>query len=129
VRYRLARPAEEGGRGLSEEDAEARARAYTAGTFLSGGAFRIEPAAPEDLAAAAKGGCGLSLEDALEHQVWLRARMGHAAPTLFVTRDRDFEQGVHPARVLEQLAASGWPITPPAGRPVSSGDEGSSATS
>jgi hypothetical protein len=47
----------------------------------------------------------LSFEDALEFQAYQQARSGSAGPTMFVTRDGDFGEGVHPAHVVRTY---GW---------------------
>lgn len=46
----------------------------------------------------------LSLEDALEWQVYQQARTQPAKPQWFVTRDVDFPEGVRPEAVLEAIA-------------------------
>jgi hypothetical protein len=107
VRYRLTRAAEEGGRGLPEDAAEAVARKHMVDTFLSGGAFRFVILGPVDFLGATREAGALSLEDALELRAYHRARRGGAAPTMFVTRDRDFSEGVLPSRVVEELEAAG----------------------
>ena len=106
VRYRLQRPPEEGGQGAGEGEAEDRARRYLEETFYRGGAWRLVPvdaltfgrvvAAPDR---------HLSLEDALEFQAYQQARTERAGPTMFVTRDTDFPEGVHPTHVAR---AQGW---------------------
>ncbi len=104
VRYRLMRPPEEGGRGLSPEDAEARARDYTRQTFYDGGAWRfvqLDAAAFSRVVTGASG--SLSLEDAMEFQTYQQERVARAGPTLFATRDTDFPEGVHPAHVVKAL--------------------------
>ncbi len=106
VRYRLQRPAEEGGRGLSPEEAEVVAREHIVRTFFATGAWRVIPFdAPAFARIARAPAAGLSLEDALEFEAYQSARGGSAGPTLFATRDTDFPEGVHPASLLR---AWGW---------------------
>ena len=101
VRYRLQRPPEDGGRGAGDTEADGRARAYLEETFYGGGAWRfvhLDPQAFGRVVAALDR--HLSLEDALEFQSYQQARSGKAGPTIFVTRDTDFPEGVHPTHVV-----------------------------
>lgn len=106
VRYRLQRPADEGGREASEAEAEETARAYVRTAFFGGGAWRFIPLDPASVAkVVTRDDTALSLEDALEFQAYQQARSGKAAPAWFVTRDTDFPEGVHPAHLASEL---GW---------------------
>jgi hypothetical protein len=106
LRHRLMRPVDEGGREMAEDEAEEIARRYVQVAFSGRGAWRIHSL---DVAAfgriVASGGNGLSLEDALEFQTYQLARAGTAGPTMFVTRDNDFPEGVHPTYVAREC---GW---------------------
>jgi hypothetical protein len=86
------------------EEAEVLARAYTKDVFYGGGAWRaVRLDAPGfgRLIVAPPG--ALSLEDAMEFQTYQQERVARAGPTLFVTRDTDFPEGVHPAHVVRTL--------------------------
>ncbi len=104
VRYRMQRPVEEGGRGAGEAEADAHARAYVEATFYGGGAWRFVTLDPSSFGrvVAAKDR-KLSLEDALEFQAYQQTRTGKAGPTMFVTRDTDFPEGVHPTHLAKTL--------------------------
>jgi len=103
VRYRLNRPSDDGGRGASEEEAEARARGYVQETFYRGGAWRFLHLDPQAFGRVVAGQAGaLTLEDALEFQTYQHARVGRGGPTMFATRDTDFPEGVHPTHVMRQ---------------------------
>ncbi len=108
VRYRLQRPTDDGGRGASDAEAEDRARAYVEATFYREGAWRVVPLDAQAFArvVAAKDRL-LSLEDALEFQCYQQARIGKAGPTMFVTRDTDFPEGVHPTHVVRAQGLGG----------------------
>jgi len=104
VRYRLQRPPEEGGRGLSEQESDSLARAYAKEVFYGGGAWRfvhLDALGFGRLVVSSAG--ALSLEDAMEFQTYQQERTGRAGPTMFVTRDTDFPEGVHPAHVVRAL--------------------------
>ncbi len=100
VRYRLQRPTEEGGRGAGEVEADAQARAYIESTFYGEGAWRFVVLDAQVFGRVVVAtGRQLSLEDALEFQAYQQARKGKAGPTMFVTRDTDFPEGVHPTHL------------------------------
>lgn len=106
VRYRLERPAAEGGRDLDPAEADRIARQHVAATFFGRGAWRIVALdAPVFRRVASAPPGDLSLEDALELQAYQQARAGKAGPTLFVTRDTDFVEGVHPNDLVREW---GW---------------------
>ena len=106
VRHRLMRPLAEGAREISDVDAESLARRHVRKTFYSGGAWRVV-----SLDAATFGKVmseereSLPLEDALEFGACQLARSRTAGPTMFVTRDAHFPEGVHPDHVARQV---GW---------------------
>jgi hypothetical protein len=106
LRHRLMRPAGEGGRELPEAEADAIARKHVCETFFEGGAWRIQPL---DCVALGRvitsGDRALSVEDALEFQTYQAARAERAGPAMFVTRDTDFPEGVHPTHVAREC---GW---------------------
>ncbi|MCW8138121.1 MAG: hypothetical protein KIT58_04380 [Planctomycetota bacterium] len=106
VRHRLARPRSEGGRGAEEHEAEARARDHVASTFLRGAWRIVTLSATEFLDVARNPDPRLSLEDALEFKAYQVARSRRGGPSLFVTRDTDFPEGVHPNSVVRSF---GWP--------------------
>ena len=106
LRYRLTRPRGQGGLDMAEPEAERLAREHIARTFYGGGAWRVITAASRDLKALIAEGTGeLSLEDALEFQAYQSARAATAGPTMFVTRDKDFPEGVHPHHLARE---HGW---------------------
>ena len=97
IRYRLELPVDERGKALSSWEADRIARRHIAETFYAGGAWRVIVLDPQTFARVATRAAGeLSLEDALEFQAYQQARSGKAGPTIFVTRDTDFLEGVHP---------------------------------
>ena len=106
LRHRLMRPAVEGGRDASEDAAELTARQFVQEVFCAGGAWRMicldAGAFKQTLSEPCE---GLSLEDALEYSAYQAARVGKAGPTMFVTRDTHFPEGVHPAFVARDF---GW---------------------
>lgn len=105
VRHRLVRARAEGGREAEEQAAEARAREHVASTFLRG-AWRVVALSPAELLEVVRHpDPRLSLEDALEFKTYQVARSTSGGPTMFVTRDADFPEGVHPAAVAREL---GW---------------------
>lgn len=103
--HRLARPAGEGGAGLTPEAAEQRARRYTGELFFGrGGLWNVLPWTEDAFAACALEGRlpELSLEDALEVHLFARAKAEHGA-ALFVTADQGilrYGEAVHPDRVV-----------------------------
>ena len=103
VRHRLMRPRGQGGLDMAELEAEHLAREHIQRTFYGGGAWRVVAADSRDLKALIQEGTGeLSLEDALEFQAYQSARTATAGPTMFVTRDSDFPEGVHPHYVARE---------------------------
>ena len=107
VRYRLQRPPEEGGRGPPRRRRSGRPAPTWRPRSTGGGAWRfvgldaagVRPPLRLDRRRRS------ALEDALEFQTYQRARTGRAGPTMFVTRDTDFPEGVHPAHVARER---GW---------------------
>jgi hypothetical protein len=105
VGHRLARPPEDGGKGMDPGPAEAEARRYTAGLFFDrNGLWNLIPYGEEQIRACARGEAfpGLSFEDALEAHLYGLAR-AEAVIDLFVTADAHVlqqAQGVHPAHVV-----------------------------
>ncbi len=91
---------------MPEDEAEAIARKYIQTTFAGRGAWRIHSLDAATFGRiVASGNTGLSLEDALEFQTYQLARARTAGPTMFVTRDSDFPEGVHPTYVAREF---GW---------------------
>jgi len=103
VRHRLTRPATEGGRELPEDQAEALAHEFVEKTFYGGGAWRIVSLDAVMFGKMVVSEEELSLEDALEFQAYQLTRAGKAGPTMFITRDEDFPEGVHPIRVAQEF--------------------------
>lgn len=106
VRHRLVRSKAEGGRELPEEEAEAAARELIQRTFYRGGAWRVlslDASTFRSVVSASR--ADLSVEDALEFQAYQLARAKKAGPTMFVTRDGHFPEGVHPSSLAREL---GW---------------------
>lgn len=104
VRHRLMRPTDEGGREMPEDEAESLARKHVQKTFYGHGTWRIVSLDATTFGKiVATGDHGLSLEDALEFQAYQLARAGKAGPTMFVTRDADFPEGVHPTYVAREF--------------------------
>ncbi|MCE9635829.1 MAG: hypothetical protein K8T90_09000 [Planctomycetes bacterium] len=106
LRHRLSRPTGEGGRGLAVDEADVIARAHIVATFYRTGAWRVIVLDGRvfERVAMTQGGT-LSFEDALEYEAYQSASAGSAGPTMFVTRDTDFPEGVHPENVVR---AYGW---------------------
>jgi len=106
LRHRLVRSVEEGGRAMGDADAERIAREEVHRVFVGKGAWRMIPLEPTALKAAiADLRESLSLEDALEFRAYQAARAGKAGPTMFVTRDAHFPEGVHPSNLAMEF---GW---------------------
>ena len=104
VRHRLTRSVEEGGREMPEEEAEPIAREHIEKTFYRGGAWRIVLVDTPTFAKVLKADAAdLSFEDALEFQAYQLARSRKAGPTMFVTRDLHFPEGVHPTHVAREF--------------------------
>ena len=105
LRHRLMRPVAEGGRELADVEAEQLVREHIRKTFYSAGAWRVislDGATFGKIMSAE--GEKLSLEDALEFGAYQLARARTAGPTMFVTRDSHFPEGVHPHHVARQFA-------------------------
>ena len=105
VRHRLTRPTSEGGEDLPEDLAEAMAHEFVEKTFYGGGAWRTVSLDSVAFGKIVSGRKDLPLEDALEFQAYQSTRTGKAAPTMFVTRDEHFPEGVHPVHVAREI---GW---------------------
>lgn len=109
IGHRLARPVEEGGRGLEPREAERQAREYAGKLFFArGGLWHLVAYDIHQVGGVLAQGKlpALSLEDALEVQLFAKVRLEHAA-TLFVTADRellDAGHGVHPRRIIQEFA-------------------------
>lgn len=118
LRQRLVQPEDQGGGGLPEEAAEEKAREHVERTFCGPGAFRLLALDSISFQATVRSRAGsLSLEDRLEFQTFQSARVAKAGPSLFVTRDAVFPEGVHPADVLRTLGkGAGRARTGPRGR-------------
>jgi hypothetical protein len=100
------RPVDEGGREMPEDEAETIARKYVQATFSGRGTWRIHSLDVVTFGRIlASEGNGLSLEDALEFQTYQLARAERTGPTMFITRDSDFPEGVHPTYVAREF---GW---------------------
>ncbi len=107
--HRLARPTDQGGKGLEERDAERMARNYVGGVFFRrGGLWNFMGAGEDTFAACAAEGRlpELSLEDALEVHLFASAKEEHGAE-LFVTADAGilrYGEAVHPEKVVAAYA-------------------------
>jgi hypothetical protein len=105
VRHRAARPRDEGGRGLDEAAAEQLAR-HTLSRMLAG-SWRFQVLGPNDLRTVlVTASATQSYEDALEWAAYQQAQATNHGPRWFVTRDRDFPDGVQPWVVEEYLSKS-----------------------
>jgi hypothetical protein len=104
LRWRLARPQSEGGMGYSEEQAENEAAQFTETYFLQPETpWNITTVDDKLLREAAKRRKlkNLSLEDAIEDSIFAYSSTQVGGPTIFITRDRDFENGVHPVDAVQ----------------------------
>lgn len=102
VRHRLQRPRLEGGREQAAGEADQAARQWLQG-LLNGGLWLIIPLPATDfLTAVHFDDDVLSLEDRLEWTTFLYSKTLPSAPTLFLTRDSDFAEGVPPHQFLEE---------------------------
>ncbi|MGV8122537.1 MAG: hypothetical protein AB2L14_22495 [Candidatus Xenobiia bacterium LiM19] len=105
----LARPVEEGGKGIEPRKAESMAREYTGKLFFGrGGIWNIVSFHARHFELCAYQGCliKLSLEDALELQIFSLAKEQNRVK-LFVTADRgilEYGEGVHPDDVVKMYA-------------------------
>jgi hypothetical protein len=106
--HRLARPASEGGRALSEPLADKEARRYV-GELLFGrsGLWHVVPYSEDDLRLLTHRGRlpKVTLEEGLEVHCYARAKSMDRS-SLFVTSGTDvlsYGEGVHPRRVVDQL--------------------------
>jgi len=100
IRHRAARPLDEAGRALPEDQAEALARATVA--RMLDGAWRIQVVEAHELRTVLGTASEHSYEDALEWAAYQKARSQQHGPRCFVTRDADFSEGVPPWSVVQQ---------------------------
>lgn len=103
LRHRLTRRPDEGGIGCTEEEAEAKAQAAIGRLLKSLKHWRIVSLDAVAFLNAFRNPGGLSLEDALEWMTYQVARAKPAGPIHFITRDADFEEGLHPAALLKEI--------------------------
>ncbi len=103
LRYRLARPGDEGGLGKSEAEAETLSKLALDKLLRNLKQWRIVTLDPVLFLQALRAPGNLSVEDALEWSTYQLARGKPAGPRHFITRDADFVGGVHPAEFMRQL--------------------------
>ena len=101
IRHRARRPYDEGGRALDELAAETLGRTTVAALLI--GPWRVLRLDPIQLRQVLITPSEHSFEDAMEWAGFEEARASQAAPKWFVTRDRDFSQGLPPWTVLEHV--------------------------
>lgn len=104
LRFRLCQEPAEGGLGYGPARAESEAREFVGELFFAKkGVWRFAPVTEGALenCTVRKKLSNLSLEDALELQAYLAARSEPNGPALFVTADQHFDEGAHPAHVVE----------------------------
>jgi hypothetical protein len=104
LRYRMARPADEGGLGYHADRAEAEARGHIQRLFTATSRWTIIAVDPATVLHALRDPGQLTFEDAMEWAAYQVARTRPGGPDSFVTRDQDFPEGVHPAEWLSRLA-------------------------
>jgi len=103
IRYRLQRPLAEGGAGQSAEAADQAARTCIHNLFTTTAKWTIQGIDGVGFARILADRRGsLSLEDTLEWSCYQMARKRTDGPTMFLTRDADFVESVHPAEFLKE---------------------------
>ncbi len=104
LKFRLMRDPADGGKGYDDEAAEREARAFIGELFFAvPGAWIFAKYTDDMLRSCTTGGKfeELSLEDAIEFQAYLAARARKVGPKVFVTSDKHFAEGVHPAHAVQ----------------------------
>jgi hypothetical protein len=106
LRYRMARPVDEGGLGYSTDRAEHEARGHIQRLFSEDSQWQIITVDPAIVLQALRDPGQLTFEDAMEWAAYQVSRTRPGGPMCFITRDQDFPEGVHPAQWPHRLSRS-----------------------